>query len=117
MTPPDVALSIETPNPRRNKDVEEHVHGILNPRSPRPFCPPRLLEASRTAEDELILTQGYLAGVDSTEFIDFRPGQLSQENKRMLDNEYSQRIELELRSSSYKKGNRRREKRREAVSR
>ena len=67
--------------------------------------------------EELVCAQGYLAGMDSLEFMDFRPGQLSREHREMLDIEYQRWVELELGSSHRRKGPRRRARRREAAGR
>ena len=67
--------------------------------------------------EELVCAQGYLAGMDSLEFMDFQPGQLSREHREMLDSEYQRWVELELGSSHRRKGPRRRARRREAAGR
>ena len=60
--------------------------------------------------EELECAQGYLAGMDSLEFMDFQPGQLSREHRERLDKEYQRLVELEL-------GPRRRARRQEAAGR
>ena len=65
--------------------------------------------------EELVCAQGFLAGMDSLEFLDFQPGQLSREHREMLDSEYQRWVELELGSSHRRKGPRRRARRREAA--
>ena len=85
--------------------------------SSRP-CNPRQRDASETAQngcgravvidieeqyyrwkdllrETLIATQGYLAGPDLLEFLDFQQGQLSREHREMIDKEYGRLIELE----------------------
>ena len=55
--------------------------------------------------------------MDSLEFMDFQPGQLSREHREMLDTEYQRWVESELGSSHIWKGPRRRARRREAAGR
>ncbi|RLJ22762.1 hypothetical protein DJ031_00280 [bacterium endosymbiont of Escarpia laminata] len=68
-------------------------------------------------QHELILTQGYLVGLDSTEFLDFRPDNLSKANKDNIDKEYKDWVDHELRVSGARKGPRRRARRRQAALR
>ena len=60
---------------------------------------------------------GVSGRMDSLEFMNFRPGQLSREHREMLDSEYQRWVELELGSSHRRKGPRRRARRREAAGR
>ena len=55
--------------------------------------------------------------MDSLEFMDFQPGQLSREHREMLDTEYQRWVESELGSSHRWKGPRRCARRREADGR
>ena len=81
------------------------------------FSEESFIQNRTTLLNVLLSNQDCFVGLDATEFIGFKPDQLSTMEKRKIDQEYTRWIQQELRVGGSRKGPHRRARRREAVPR
>ena len=141
-TPPQISneISKSWDDIRTPESGEGLVSKLLSSASPtRPSCNLDQSDASQAAPDdgdsillfnphernrfdswresllqELVLTQGYFYDIDTTQITDCEVGQLSQNQKSLIDEEYRNWMEGEVIASPHRKGANRRSRRREA---